>query len=551
MPNGVNVTHLKFVRFITSTALFVGISITAAAGYSPSLPPDPELDRLLLQLSVKSNIPLPSECAERPYNYHSVATFFSRVLASGVQLSNPERHAIALSLKRYGSDSGLYHWADTSQNLHLKINCNLLGDVQPGYDDSGTMQLSGIAEPSLTGSLGNISWYSGIRVWTEYRSDTLFPFCTYQPYDGVAYNLYGRASESSTRSSDLPFGGISYDAGRVRLETAIDYLRTGPALFFPLTLSGNAPPVTYFRGSMDLSKIHYRHTIALLKSQKDKRKYLFNHRLSGNFWKDRVQFGINETVIYGNTTSQPHAEIDSVLPVYRQDDRTFDWEYFIPFLPFKFVEHYSGDRDNAAISFDAALFWPASYRFYMEFFLDDMLSPWKLFTNDWGNKWACTMGANYFGKLCNRDLTLLAEVSRVEPWVYTHFNGGSHRYTHFSSSIGAQAGPNSLSSVLMGLIKVHPLHETGFGIQQLAYNHTVRGGSITDVFQHEDPDDTTRYHDATTKEFLGKGTLWHLRPSLYWKFNTFGTFALDAVFMVDVLENAGALSFRINGGLYF
>lgn len=53
--------------------------------------------------------------------------------------------------------------------------------------------------------------------------------------------------------------------------------------------------------------------------------------------------------------------------------------------------------------------------------MDDILSPLKIFTDDWGNKWAATLGMQYFGSLFGRDFTVNAEYSHVEPWVYTHF----------------------------------------------------------------------------------------------------------------------------------
>jgi hypothetical protein len=528
--------------------------LVLAYGYAPNLPPDKELDRLLVRLSVRYGTDLPPQYYLQPLNYAAVNSFFARLDSSGTagSLSGTERLLIARTERRYGAAQGLCTWSNADDDITLKANLNLLGDVRPGFDDSATMRLSGILNPSLAGNLGKLSFYSGINVWTEYRSDTLFPFCTYQPYDGVAYNLYGRDTDSSNvRSSDLPHGGVSYDAGRIRLEAAIDYLRCGPAQFFPLTLSGAAPPVTFIRAGCDLDVLYYSHCIGVLKGQKDKRKYLFMHRLEGDVWKRRVHVGINEAVVYGNSTDEPHAAVDSVLPVYRQSDRTIDGEYFIPFLPFKFIEHYSGDRDNAAVSLDVTISWPSRWRWYGEFFLDDMLSPWKLFTNDWGNKWAVTVGGNYFGTLWNRDLTVQAEISRVEPWVYTHFSGGSHRYSHFNTGLGSPLGPNSLAGVIVALLQLHPLHEVGVGINQTAYNRSVRGGKITDVFQHVDPLDPLRYHDQTTKEFLGDGTEWLLQPSLYWNFNSFGRFAFKAALMADVLDNRGAVKFVISGGLYF
>ena len=545
-------------QVIRGVLLYVTMAILVCTGaygeYAPNLPDDGEFDRLLLRVSSRCGIDLPVAWYLQPYTFTDAEPFFARIDsgngASG--LSFTERILLERARRRFGPDKGLYTWKKSSDDLHLKINLDLLGDVRPGWNDSATLQLLGIARPSVAGNIGRLSFYSGIAVWTEYRSDTLFPKSSYQPRDGLSYNLYGRNTDSSSvRSSDLPHGGVRYNFGRIQLETAIDRLRCGPARFFPLTLSGDAPPVTYFRGGLDLDVINYQHVVGLLRFDKDKRKYLYMHRLSGNLWKKRLHLGINEVIIYGNTTSEPHSVLDSVTAPYRQNDRTIEWVYLIPMLPFKFVEHYAGDRDNAALSFDVSLSWPTDWYWYGEFFLDDMLAPWKLFTNDWGNKWAMTVGCGYFGRLFNRDLTVQAEYSRVEPWVYTHFSGGSHRYSHFNQCLGSPLGPNSQAAVLNVLLQVHRMHEAGIGINHYAYNRTVRGGSIADVFQLEDPLDSLRYHDSTTKRFLGPGTEWFLQPTLYWNFNLFGRFALHARSSIDLLDMRGRFAFAINGGLFF
>lgn len=528
----------------------------AVADYSPNLPISPQYSRLLTRLSSRYGLVLPDRFYLQPYSWGDIEPFVALLDTSTdrtVTLSLAERALLKKSIRRFGPDDALFKWKKDGEDLRLKINLDLLGDVRPGYNDSTTLHLFGIAAPSLSCNLGNLSFYSGIRVWTEFRSDTLFPESSYQPFDGIAYNLYGRdPTESSTRSSDIPRGGIRYEHGRLTLETAIDYLRSGPARHYPLTLSGTTPPVTYCRAGVDLGIIGYQHVIGLLKVQKDRRKYLYMHRLSGNAWHKRIHYGVNEVVIYGNTThDEPLGDTNAVSPVYIQHDRGFEWEYSIPLLPFKFVEHYAGDRDNATVSFDVAVNWPTNWRWYGEFFLDDMLSPWKLFSDDWGNKWAFTLGGNWFGTLKGKDLTVEAEFSHVEPWVYTHFGGGSHRYSHFNACLGSPLGPNSQAAVLAVLLQVHPLHELGVGVNHFACNHTTRGGSITDIFQYPDAQNRSGFIDETQKRFLGPGTTWNLQPELYWNFNPLGLFSLHSVCRLDVLDNAGRFVFAIDGGVYF
>lgn len=538
-------TGILFIAFFALSA--------STDTFAPGLAPDRDLDALLLQLSARYHKALPAHYYQQPYSYRDIASFFETLEDSTLHLSAEERYRISRAIYRFGPDSALYHFRSQAKDgIRLKANVNFLGSVLAGYRDSMLTRLSGIINPSFAANMGRLSFYSGINVWTEYRSDTLFTFPSYQPYDGIAYNLYGRNTVSgSVRSSDLPHGGVSYDAGRIRIDAAIDYLRCGPSRYFPLTLSGDAPPLTFARVAADLEVLRYTHIAGLLKSQKDERKYLFMHRLEGDAWHNRLHYGINEVVVYGNTTSQPHAPVDSIDPVYVQGNRSVDPEYLIPFLPFKFIEHFDGDRDNAAVSCDITLFWPEQWCLYGEFLLDDMLSPWKLFTNDWGNKWAATIGATYAGTLYHRPCTFTAEMSRVEPWVYTHFGGGSHRYTHFNRGLGSPMGPNSFAAKVVALLQWSRRNEFGIGVDVSAKNTTTRGGSITDVFQHPDPVDSLRFHDETVKKFLGEGTVLMCRPVLYWNYDVFGRFAVLSNIAVDLAENRGGVYLSLYGGLYF
>lgn len=537
-------------------ALLLLLSCGILAGHAPNLPLDTDVERLLLRLSVRYGEQQWGG-GMQPYSVADLERFLTAIAGTdssghGRQLSTTEVLLIKRLQERYGVGYGLFSWVDSAGDRSFKINLGLDGTVHAGYRDSLATGLQGIIRPSLAGNLGNLSFYSGVAVWTEYKSDTLFPFSSYEPYDGVAYNLYGRGTDSSAiRSSDLPRGGVRYDGGAIQLEAAVDYLKTGPARFYPVTMSGTTPPITYVRGLLDLHIVTYSHLAGMLKMQKNRAKYLYMHRLSSTLFGNRLQVGINEVIINGNTTSEPHSDSDRVLPQYQQQDRSWELVYCIPFLPFKFIEHYAGDRDNAAISADVTLYWPQQWRWYGEFFLDDMLAPWKLFSNDWGNKWAATIGGAFFGQLHNRDCTVEAEYSHVEPWVYTHFNGGSHRYSHFDRPLGSPLGPNSQSIVMRCMLQVTDYQEAGIGITHIAKNSVARGGKITDVFQYPDPLDTTRFHDVPTKRFLGPGTLWYLQPTLYYSYNFMGFFSFRAHYALGLLENRGNSELAIEGGFFF
>jgi hypothetical protein len=366
----------------------------------------------------------------------------------------------------------------------------------------------------------------------------------------LAYNLYGRNTDSAhIRASDVPRGGIRYDAGKIQLETAIDYLKYGPVVYYPLTLSGLTPPITYAKASIDLGIVHYSHIIGQLKSQKDRDKYIYTHRLDCSFWKSRLHVGINEVIINGAVTNQDLGDTNKINHDDTAQVRRWEWVYMIPFVPFKFVEHYAGDRDNAAISLDVNVNYPRRLRWYGEFFLDDMLNPLEIFSDDWGNKWAGTIGMQYFCSLFSRDVTFTTEYSHVEPWVYTHFFGGSHIYAHFGQCLGSPLGPKSQAIVVSSLVQVANNYSIEISYSNIAKNSSARGGDFTDIFQ--DSDDSTQFQDSPKKKFLGAGTIWTSRPAIRCNFNPFGKFNVTAEYAIIYSDKNLTNSVSMWGGLRF
>lgn len=528
--------------------IVIGVLITFVYGeYDPSLRYDYGLQSFLRRIDAEQQ-PF-SPLFLQPIRYQSILTYFRNEIDTA-SLSSDEKLMMNSLLKYIDPHQGRVKWYNEDKDLHFRVRLSLTGDLKAHLGSNYGGDIRGIINPSMSGNLGKISFYSGIDVWTEYNSDTKYPRSSYQPYQGIPYNLYGRDTDSaSVRSSDIPRGGIQYDAGAVKIQAAIDYLRCGPAVCYPVTLSGEAPPVTYIKTDFDMNVVQYSHLAGMLRSQKDKPKYIYYHRLSSMLFNKKLLVGINEVIINGSTTSQYFGDTDIVNPKNYQE-RSWEMVYFIPFVPFKFVEHYAGDRDNAAISMDLTLWWPKRFRWYGEMFLDDMLAPWKLFSNDWGNKWALTCGMQYFGNIKGRDFETLLEYTHVEPWVYTHFYGGSHQYTNFDKCLGSQLGPNSQGLTALVQMTVNPLHIAGIGLWHEAQNKTVRGGEITDIFQLPQ-DDTTLYRDSETKHFLGNGTKVKIGPIMTYQFNPFGKFQVKFRYELDLKDVSEGSRVFLNGGFVF
>jgi len=551
----------------------VGINVNNNSGYNPMIRPDDRINRFVQRAYSRYGV-LPKGFHRQPMGTADFLEYLDTL--SKLPISTEERHTLDGLRKYLSIDKGLYGFRGETVNKNggddhnrgagddggqqnqygLIINLDLSADAWSKFGGGIDTRLGGrgIISPQLRGHIGRLSFYSSLDVWTEYVYDSLFAPTTYQPYDGVPYELYGRddkANGGSVRSSDLPRCGVVFDAGRLSLQGGIDYLRLGPAAYFPLTLSGDAPPITYARGIFDLTYVEYHHTVGILRSQRDKAKYFYSNGLVGNAWGGRVQWGISEVMIGGSATNQQDNDpVNKTREEYAGQEQGWEAAFFVPFVPMVFVEHYVGDKNNSALAFDVTVNWPKDFRLYTEFFLDDMLAPWKILSDDWGNKWALTVGAQYFTTWKDRDVSVGAEISRVEPWVYTHVYGGSHRYDHFNSCLGAAAGPNSLSMIVNGDISINEKMTLGVRVASLSNNPSARGGKITDIFQN-DVEGSGITPDVGTKRFLGPGTVSYVRPGVYGRYDPFGLFRVNAGIDVDVAEERGRIQFSLDGGFRF
>jgi hypothetical protein len=514
--------------------------------YCPVIPINPAIDDYFYRMSTKYSISLPQAFFSQPMTVCDVFLFLDKIdsLEKLGIISKKEAYDSKILRKRLAKETGFFSFSDKNNKSAFNLRCNFLDTNSAKFGNKNGVYIRGILSPYLNAYFENFSFGSQVEVWTDYRSDTIYHQSTYQPYDGLPYNLYGRADSSKIRASDLLRGSIVYNKENVRLEAGIEKFKTGPAIISPLTFSGNAPPQTYIKGSISFGIIDYIQSFGLLKSDKDKPKYFYMHKIFVPLFNSKLIAEINEVVINGSTTNEPITDSTSANALRRQYyGKTRDWEiaYMIPFIPYAFTEHYLGDLDNKTLSFDLTAFMPKNFRWYFEFFLDDYTAPWSLFSNDWGNKWAFDIGGQYFGKILSSDFSITAEYCRVEPWVYTHFFGGSHRYDSFNKCLGAPLGPNS-DILFIGIQnKISNKNILGISFTNIRYNHSQRGGNITDVFQDS--------IDVPIKHFLDKnGLTTDTKLGFLWQYNPFGIFKINLKYDYYF---SGRSEIQLYGGLYF
>lgn len=118
----------------------------------------------------------------------------------------------------------------------------------------------------------------------------------------------------------------------------------------------------------------------------------------------------------------------------------FDLAYLNPFQFYKFAEHSLQDRDNAAMFFDIQTHFLKNIELQASFFLDENLDFSNL--NKERNKYAFQVGMFWYEFLTLKNLSLIAEYTRVRPYTYTHFDE-RNSYSAWSMGLGHPIGANA------------------------------------------------------------------------------------------------------------
>ncbi len=190
-------------------------------------------------------------------------------------------------------------------------------------------------------------------------------------------------------------------------------------------LNNSCDDYGYFASKLEIGKISLQYLHGMLipdstnadvtsyKNYDD--KFLVTHKIN---WKpnENYHFFIGEHVIYGS--------------------RNMEFSYFLPHSFYRITEHRLNDRDNVLIY--SGFNWRPNqtHLFYLNFIFDE-LSPPKLFTDWWGNKYAIQIGENINYNSHNFSF----EFSAVRPWMYTH-KALPNKFSHNKIGLGFPEGSN-------------------------------------------------------------------------------------------------------------
>ncbi len=198
-----------------------------------------------------------------------------------------------------------------------------------------------------------------------------------------------------------------------------DQAQWGPGFGGSLLLSRFNPPFDLLKIRAQFNRFYFTSLHGKLTSNIGN-KYLAAHRLEfrASNW---LCFAGSESVIYGN--------------------RQMEFSYINPIMPYHIAEHHLGDRDNNMMAFEMTLFPVCGLKFYSELLLDDFTLAENPFTY-YGNKFAFQTGYFWVNPLGLANLAFRTEYTRIEPYVYTHYEP-INVYQNYNQSIGHWLGPNS------------------------------------------------------------------------------------------------------------
>lgn len=362
-----------------------------------------EIGKLLMQIDQKAaEKPDLLSRVERGLLEQFKGEFYDELVEKNIEIQSRyhERHAI--------------NWREGENRLYLdfcfreKLNL-LAGDQYPESDYPTEMTLGGI----LRGDLGkNFSFFVDVQNRMRSTEDSLKE--QFDPSQGQPVVTTG-----SHAFSDQAVAYFKWQLPWFTLKFGRDFLCWGPGYRGGLTISQNNPPFDMILLQTRFNRFNFQYFHGFLNS-KFENKYLVGHRveLKAANW---LYLSGTETVVYGN--------------------RGVELQYLNPLMPYHVAEHHLGDKDNNMMSFDISAYPFKNHKYYTEILLDDFTSSENWFTYI-GNKFAFLIGGYWVMPFGIDDLDLRLEYSRVEPFVYTHYDSVNN-YINYDQIIGYWTGPNS------------------------------------------------------------------------------------------------------------
>lgn len=254
---------------------------------------------------------------------------------------------------------------------------------------------------------------------------------------------------------------FGFQAGRERLLWRENYGSS-------LVLSDNPPMFDFIRFDASYGVVNYNFIHGWIMGPREliryspdhsplphnPQKYFVAHRAEFSLFRNRLQFGVNETLIYARESP----ELGYLNPV----------SFLIS------TERNLGDRDKLMLGFDFAVRPAGDIEIRFGALFDDIHFG-RSFTRSWDNRWAIHAGLYYVDPFGIPDLDLFLDYTRVEPYVYAHHRSPDRYYAHTDFGLGHPLGPNSDDTLFR--IVYRPQWQWRFAIEFQRQRH---GANITD-----------------------------------------------------------------------
>lgn len=323
------------------------------------------------------------------------------------------------------------------------------GFTRMGFSALGLDSASSSIEPSNKTEVGGrlysdingfLSYFDGAII-TEYGSKERW-IKTNDPKTGRNYTTIG--AEINEPGNFIGYDDVTaYAKPPVKnfdITLGFDRLSWGYAGSSGLFFSGEGRPFLMAKASRTIGKLDYTFLIGKLTGDSYGQKkviYAKHITYSPIRW---FAFGLSDGIISVDNTLKP--------------------AYFLPFVPFYFVEHYIGGQDNRIMSFDAQCKVQHNVSLYGELYIDEISNLLGFVTNKKANDvWAGLAGVKWRSPVPQIASSLIkAEFVQLEPWVYTRYARAgeilSNNPVDFGHPLGNQMGPHSrnLSLTFSGML---------------------------------------------------------------------------------------------------
>lgn len=194
----------------------------------------------------------------------------------------------------------------------------------------------------------------------------------------------------------------------------------GPEQRDALLLSDNAPQLDRIWLGYEHPAVRFDYFISRLDDVRYNDstlvRYISAHRLS--FRKQNAfEFGLSEVALYGGY------------------NRSLDWRYLNPFVPYYWEQWNRGSDDNILFGLDFAIYWPRHSRIFGELLIDDFQIDLKSEPNQVGYKLGIDMAAPFgFDRIFTK-----ASYTRINTTVYGQ-NQPQNLYLYYNRPLGYFGG---------------------------------------------------------------------------------------------------------------